>query len=734
MATPSKRTLWIELALRNALTKPLTVVQEGIRRFGLTAIGSLKKVGAEVFSLKGAIGALGAALTVQQVVQFVRNTADQADALNKLAISTGDTVENLSELDAAFRLGGIKDFDAAVRALVKAQTEALRGNDKFAEAFARVGVSLEDLRNLGPSELFEKIAAGLEQFGTAQERAAALSALMKKQFLDLLPVLGNGLGEFQQAVKDVRDVQATITSETAALSDKLGDAFDKVGIAVTAVGRELINSFGPEATAALERVAKLIGDNKEAIGRFAEAIATGVVAAIGIAIDAFIGLIDVIEEIPGISGALLDTKEVERITRLIDAARGQQADLASQMARNLGANQKQQLKALQEQARIAEAYVTSLEAELQGLEASTRLRGVRDQIQQQLRAAADAIRADAASGPAATQAANTDAGVPALGLPSMDGLRDYAQKAATQLRTVFRSTAGRARLGDGEDVEPIAAAAAPEIGGPTQKEITAQRERFAAITGDVRLVARLNAEAKRADLQEMFDEGTISANEFAQGLTAVQTELQATFDATRTDDFFGGFRRGINSTLKAWTDFTQAGMEAGAMLLDNGLNGLTDAVADIVTGAKSAKDAFRDFAIGVLGDIAKIIAKLVVMQAISSFVPGLANGGVMPGGVAGTASPRAFARGGIARRPTMALFGEAGAEAFVPLPDGQRIPVSFTGNGGGGGGTTIINIKAMDSRDVHRALLEQRSTLRSIWTNDLGVKTKVRQAVSKAAG
>ncbi|MCV9997683.1 tape measure protein [Pararhizobium sp. YC-54] len=40
-----------------------------------------------------------------------------------------------------------------------------------------------------------------------------------------------------------------------------------------------------------------------------------------------------------------------------------------------------------------------------------------------------------------------------------------------------------------------------------------------------------------------------------------------------------------------------------------------------------------------------------------------------------------FAKGGISDRP--AIFGEAGTEAAVPLPDGRRIPVDLRGAGGG---------------------------------------------------
>ncbi len=46
-----------------------------------------------------------------------------------------------------------------------------------------------------------------------------------------------------------------------------------------------------------------------------------------------------------------------------------------------------------------------------------------------------------------------------------------------------------------------------------------------------------------------------------------------------------------------------------------------------------------------------------------------------------------YSMGGIANRPQLALFGEGRTpEAFVPLPDGRRIPVAMQG----GGNTSVV--------------------------------------------
>jgi len=78
-----------------------------------------------------------------------------------------------------------------------------------------------------------------------------------------------------------------------------------------------------------------------------------------------------------------------------------------------------------------------------------------------------------------------------------------------------------------------------------------------------------------------------------------------------------------------------------------------------------------------------------------------AKGGVMTS--RGPVPLKKYARGGIANRPQLALYGEGSKpEAYVPLPDGRRIPVALQGQdkmreamGAGptqGGGSPVLNM------------------------------------------
>ena len=107
--------------------------------------------------------------------------------------------------------------------------------------------------------------------------------------------------------------------------------------------------------------------------------------------------------------------------------------------------------------------------------------------------------------------------------------------------------------------------------------------------------------------------------------------------------------------------------------------GIENMFIAIGTGAKSAKDAFRDMAIFMLQKMAEMAAQQLALKALGFMglpiplaeggVIGLAKGGIMP----------KYSRGGIATEPTY-LVGEGRMnEAVVPLPDGRSIPVNMKG-------------------------------------------------------
>ena len=114
---------------------------------------------------------------------------------------------------------------------------------------------------------------------------------------------------------------------------------------------------------------------------------------------------------------------------------------------------------------------------------------------------------------------------------------------------------------------------------------------------------------------------------------------------------------------------------------------MSGAFEDMITGAKSAKEAFASMAKSMLAELAKIIAKRLMLKALGAL--GFADGGITP-----KLKGRSYTVGGVARGPSSGYQATLhGNEAVVPLPSGGAIPVQGTGLGGGTNNVTVnVNV------------------------------------------
>jgi tape measure domain-containing protein len=145
------------------------------------------------------------------------------------------------------------------------------------------------------------------------------------------------------------------------------------------------------------------------------------------------------------------------------------------------------------------------------------------------------------------------------------------------------------------------------------------------------------------------------------------------------------------SALQEMQEKKQRAIDAFANSIGNGLGQAFDLLA---TGTDDWGASLKEIASGVLKDIAKQLFQIYVIEAAIKALKGIfsagtdaagnvapnrfANGGIMTS--SGPAPLKKYSQGGIANRPQLALYGEGSKpEAYVPLPDGRRIPVALQG-------------------------------------------------------
>lgn len=203
--------------------------------------------------------------------------------------------------------------------------------------------------------------------------------------------------------------------------------------------------------------------------------------------------------------------------------------------------------------------------------------------------------------------------------------------------------------------------------------------------------------------REYFDEHKALLTQDAEAYASYQAYISALDEK---------YKRDTESGLQAWIRENRDASEEYKSLWGSAMNSFTDTVTD---GLMEGKLEIADFVQYVLKELIKIqMAKMIagiatsLAGAWSGFGGGEATGATQAGytgseysswvnsqavphangGIMtrwGSAKLKAYANGGIAREPQIAVFGEGStAEAYVPLPDGRTIPVTLQGQLFGG--------------------------------------------------
>jgi len=121
---------------------------------------------------------LGALAVVEMFKGFTEEVIHSIVELDNLHLKTGINIQTLAGLEHVAKETGVQ-FEAVSTALTRlgrAHTLALEGNKQMIAAFARIGISVNELKTLGPEELFFRVAKGMHEAKNAGDAVASATA------------------------------------------------------------------------------------------------------------------------------------------------------------------------------------------------------------------------------------------------------------------------------------------------------------------------------------------------------------------------------------------------------------------------------------------------------------------------------------------------------------------------------------------------------------------------------
>lgn len=169
--------------IRNRATLDTTQFQAGLQ--GMQ--GQVQGLARSLRSLPG----IGAALSVAGVVAAGRSILNTADEIDNLATQLGIGTEAVQAYQFALGEAGVSmgAFQSATDRLRREQALAATGNERSIETFRRLGISMEQIRNVGTERLLEVVGQAMHQTSGDADAAAASYDLLGRNSERLRGVL-----------------------------------------------------------------------------------------------------------------------------------------------------------------------------------------------------------------------------------------------------------------------------------------------------------------------------------------------------------------------------------------------------------------------------------------------------------------------------------------------------------------------------------------------------------------
>jgi hypothetical protein len=708
------------------------VGQNNIVRLGGSLQG-LKKQAEGVSSgfsgLKGSVEKFGAAIAGSAIVggltAVVKRAIDAGDELFNLQAKTGIAASALIGIGNAAKLADV-EVETLGKSLTKLSVnlvKAAEGNEGLAAKFAALGVQVKDASgNVVPADqALKQIADRFADMPDGAQKAAAAVALFGKSGSDLIPLLNEGAASMEKFTYKVGD-------DFAARSDIFNDTLTEFGIKTQGFGMELTDALLPALQSILDVFGELF-DTKQDWTALFEVITFGL-RSVATVIYATIKLVDVAiknvvaylqairEAIQGNFAGAADIAQ-NRIGGLLEQARrdfGQIQRLWTDApspgsgrrtgGRGMALDTTEADKRADAEARKAAAEAKRRANEQERLEErrATLTQRAIDLRRELLQAVQDVDAAETKVGTSEVMGLSLDRNQAVTeGNRAVQEYIDNIQRLGRELKEAggsfdpkpFYKLVDAFSLGNTELADKNYLQGLKDL-LPSLADYNAKIAEVTRGKTELTELEKLNAELNLLQL-DILAQANPALAEHVRLLRERAGALDATTEKQKKDSESIG--SGIKDRLQ---DYYNSVKDLGGAIGDavvSGLQGLEDQLTALVT---TGKTNFKDLAASILSDLARIALRAAIivpiMQALGSLFPGFkfANGGIMTGD--GPVPLRKYAAGGIATSPQLALFGEGSKpEAYVPLPDGRRIPVAMQG----GGGVVVgeINIAVQNSGD-----------------------------------
>lgn len=265
----------------SGLKKALSESEKDFKGLGKTTDKETKSIKDKFLEIGKTATIAGTAITATMGM-IVNSFVKTGSELNDLSLKTGVSAKALAGLKYAAEQNGasLGTVEMAIRRTASALQDAKDGLSASKKAFDRLNLSIDDLQELNVEQQFLRIANAIAEIPDPMTRAATAQDLFGRSGADMLPMLSEGADGLKKMMEE--GVKLTgWTDQGVKSADALGDSFSTLKTSMMGVFNTIGESLAPVLKTLTDALTGIIGNVNEWIRNnpsLVKAISTATVA------------------------------------------------------------------------------------------------------------------------------------------------------------------------------------------------------------------------------------------------------------------------------------------------------------------------------------------------------------------------------------------------------------------------------------------------------------------------
>jgi len=196
-----------------------------------------QRLGQGIDGLNNKFQGLGRAIVALGLTAFVAKALQSADALSDLSAALGVNTARLMEMEIAALTANsnLEQLSGMIGRLEDNMQSAIDGNQKMRDSLGKLGIGFDEIQQLSPDQVFNRIAKALGEMTDTNQRAALATEVLGKAARSI------DFAGYNNTIQQVTGTQ----DENAKAVEAAGKTLDQFALSLKLVSAEVIKLISP---------------------------------------------------------------------------------------------------------------------------------------------------------------------------------------------------------------------------------------------------------------------------------------------------------------------------------------------------------------------------------------------------------------------------------------------------------------------------------------------------------